>query len=65
VELPSEQLTIGKWTFDRPQVLAFSEPVGSAGATATDGLIGNTLLSRFTLYVDYSRQRLLFAPRAH
>ena len=62
VELPSDQLTIGKWTFDRPQVLAFTEPVGSAGSTATDGLIGNTLLSRFTLYVDYARKRLYFEP---
>ena len=65
VELPSEQLTVGALTFDRPQVLAFTEPVGSAGSTATDGLIGNTLLSRFTLYVDYARTRLLFQPRPH
>jgi predicted aspartyl protease len=65
VELPSEQLTIGGWTFDRPQVLAFTEPVGSAGSTATDGLIGNTLLSRFTLYVDYTRKRLYFEPLSH
>jgi predicted aspartyl protease len=64
VELPSDQLTIGGWTFERPQVLAFTEPVGAAGSTATDGLIGNTLLSRFTLYVDYARKRLLFEPRA-
>jgi hypothetical protein len=62
-ELPAEQLTIGSLTFDRPQVLAFTEPIGSAASTDTDGLIGNTLLSRFTLYVDYARKRLLFEPR--
>ena len=64
VEIPSEQLTIGGWTFDRPQVLAFAEPTGSAASTDTDGLLGNTLLSRFTLYVDYARKRLLLEPRA-
>lgn len=62
VEIPADQLTIGDLTFDRPQMLAFAEPVGSAASTATDGLIGNTLLSRFTLYVDYSKKRLLFEP---
>ena len=63
VEIPAEQLTVASLTFDRPQVLAFTEPVGSAGSTDTDGLIGNTLLSRFTLYVDYARKRLLLEPR--
>jgi predicted aspartyl protease len=65
VEVPADELTIGAWTFDRPQVLAFTDPTGSAGSTDTDGLIGNTLLSRFTLYVDYARKRLLFEPRPH
>jgi hypothetical protein len=62
VEIPSETLTIAALTFDRPQVLAFTEPIGSAASTATDGLIGNTLLSRFTLYVDYARKKLYFEP---
>lgn len=61
-QIPAEQLTIGALTFDRPQLLAFTERVGSAASTNTDGLIGNTLLSRFTLYVDYARKRLLFEP---
>lgn len=61
-EIPVEEVSLGKWAFDRPQVLAFAEPVGSGGYTATDGLIGNTLLSRFTLYVDYARKRLLLEP---
>jgi Aspartyl protease len=64
-EIPSEQLTVGALTYDRPQVLAFTEPIGSAASTETDGLIGNTLLSRFTLYVDYARKRLLFEPIKH
>jgi hypothetical protein len=60
--IPARALAIGSLTFERPEVLAFTEPVGSAGSTATDGLIGNTLLSRFTLYVDYGRKRLYFEP---
>lgn len=62
VELPAEQLAVADLTFDHPEVLAFTEPTGSAGATETDGLIGTALLSRFTLYVDYARKRLLFEP---
>jgi len=65
VVIPARELAVGTLTFDRPDVLAFSEPVGSAASTATDGLIGNALLSRFTLYVDYARRRLLFEPRPH
>jgi hypothetical protein len=61
-EIPAEQLTIGGWTFDRPQVRAVAEPIGSAPAPQTYGLIGNTLLSRFTLYVDYRHRRLYFEP---
>jgi len=60
--IPVEQVVVAGWTFDRPAVLAFSEPVGSAGYTDSDGLIGNTLLSRFVLHVDYARKRLLFEP---
>jgi len=62
-EIPAEHVSIGALTFDRPQVLAFTEPIGAAASTDSDGLIGNTLLSRFTVYVDYARKRLLFEPR--
>ena len=47
---------------NRPDVRAFAEPAGSSASTETDGLIGNTLLSRFTVYVDYARKRMLFEP---
>lgn len=62
VTIPAAALAIASVTFDRPEVLAFTEPVGSAASTDTDGLIGNTLLSRFTLYVDYRNKRLYFEP---
>lgn len=62
VTIPSRALTVGALTFDHPAVLAFSEPTGAAASTDTDGVIGNTLLSRFTLYVDYTGKRLFFEP---
>jgi predicted aspartyl protease len=62
LEVPIEQVKLAAWTFDRPPVLAHAEPRGSGAYTATDGLIGNTLLSRFTLFVDYPRNRLLLQP---
>lgn len=62
VDVPAEQLTLAALTFDRPEVQAFAEPIGSAASTDTDGLIGNRLLTRFTLYVDYARRKLYFEP---
>ena len=63
VTIPARELAVGGLTFDRPEVLAFAEPIGSAASTETDGLIGNTLLSRFVLHIDYANKRLYFEPR--
>jgi predicted aspartyl protease len=60
--IPVEQVTMSQWTFERPAVQAYAEPVGSGGYTESDGLIGNALLSKFAMYVDYPRRRLLFEP---
>lgn len=65
LEVPIAQVKLAAWTFDRPWVLAHAEPRGSGAYTATDGLIGNRLLSRFTLFIDYSRKRLLLQPARH
>jgi hypothetical protein len=62
VEVPVDRVSLTKWTFDRPQVLAFREPTGSGAFTESDGLIGNALLARFNLTVDYPRKRLLLEP---
>jgi len=63
IEIPVQQIELAKRSFARPRVRAFAEPVGSGASTASDGLIGNELLARFTLFVDYRRKRLLFQPR--
>jgi predicted aspartyl protease len=65
VEVPVEEVSIGGWTFDHPDVLAHREPTGSGAFTSTDGLIGNTLLQRFQLFIDYPNQRLLLKPLRH
>lgn len=62
LEVPNERVKLAGWTFDRPAVLAHTEPRGSGAYTETDGVIGNTLLSRFTLFIDYPRKRLLLQP---
>jgi predicted aspartyl protease len=62
IDVPVERVSVGSLSFDRPNVRAFAEPAGSSASTETDGLIGNTLLSRFTVYVDYARKRMLFEP---
>jgi predicted aspartyl protease len=65
VEVPVEEVSIGGWTFDHPDVLAHREPTGSGAFTSTDGLIGNTLLRRFQLFIDYPHERLLLKPLRH
>ena len=60
LDVPVEQIRLGGWTFDRPAVQAYAEPIGSGAGVDSDGLIGNGLLSRFILDVDYPHRRLLF-----
>jgi Aspartyl protease len=62
VEIPAVDVSVAKWTFDRPLVQAHREPTGSGAYTDTDGVIGNTLLSRFRMTVDYPHKRLLLEP---
>jgi hypothetical protein len=64
IDIDVEELAIGALTFDRPRAQAFLDSAGSAGSTDIDGLIGNTLLSRFVVTVDYTSRRLLFEPIA-
>jgi len=65
VDVPVERVAIAGWTFDRPHVQAHREPSATGAAAETDGLIGNELLSRFRMTVDYPRRRLLLEPRQH
>jgi hypothetical protein len=65
IDVPVQEVSIGDWTFDHPRVEAQRAPSGSGAFTSTDGLIGNTLLQRFVLFVDYPHRRLLLNPLRH
>lgn len=65
IDVPVQDVSIGGWTFDHPRVEAQREPSGSGAFTSTDGLIGNTLLQRFVLFVDYPHRRVLLKPLRH
>jgi hypothetical protein len=65
IDVPVQEVSIGDWTFDHPRVEAQHAPSGSGAFTSTDGLIGNTLLQRFVLFVDYPHRRLLLKPLRH
>ncbi len=65
VDVPVDEVSLAQWSFDHPRVQAHREPSGSGAYTATDGLIGNALLTRFTMTVDYPRKRLLLEPLRH
>ena len=64
-DVPVDQVSIARWTFDRPEVQAHREPSGSGASTVADGMIGNGLLSRFTLTLDLGHRRLWLEPKRH
>jgi len=61
-EVPIDQVSLGGWTFDRPQVQAQREPAPS-GASVADGRLGTGLLSRFRMTLDVARARLWLEPK--
>jgi len=57
-------LTIGKLQIDEP-VTAFSEDRGGAfGNSQTHGNIGYQILSKFKIFLDYGRERMILEPNA-
>ncbi len=62
-DVAADQVSIARWTFDRPEVQAQREPSGSGASAVADGTIGNGLLSRFTLTLDLAHRRLWLEPK--
>ena len=57
-------LGIGKLQIDEP-VTAFSEDRGGAfGNSQTQGNIGYQILSKFKIFLDYGRERMILEPNA-
>ena len=60
-------LQLGSFRFDKP-IVGFStagEGEGSMAVEDNDGPIGNEILRRFKVTIDYSRQRMMLEPNAH
>jgi hypothetical protein len=58
------RLRIGKLEIDDP-VTAFSEDKGGAfGNSQTQGNIGHQILSKFKIFLDYGRERMILEPNA-
>jgi len=55
----AKTVTIGNTTLNKP-LINFS--TGKGAADRRDGVIGNGLLDRFKLIIDYSRQRVILEP---
>jgi hypothetical protein len=62
VRLPANHLSFASLTFDQPFIRAHREPVGSGAYTETDGVLGNELLRRFRVAIDYSRRIMTVEP---
>ncbi len=62
VEIPIENLTLGPFRFPKPRAEAYAQPVGAGGATDTDGLLGNALLTPYRVTFDYAQRALWIEP---
>jgi hypothetical protein len=58
-------LQMGQYTVASPVVALSLETEGALSATDNDGPIGNEILRRFKLILDYSRKRMWLEPNAH
>jgi hypothetical protein len=54
--------TAGSVVFDRPRLGLSRAQTGSSASDARDGIIGNELLRRYVMTVDYRRRTLVLAP---
>jgi len=63
VRLPAQRLTFAGWSFDQPLVKVFLKTATGSGAyTDSDAILGNEVLRRFLVTVDYSRKILGLEP---
>jgi hypothetical protein len=59
------KLEIGRYVIAEPIVTFSEDTKGSFAAEDNDGPIGNEILGRFKIVLDYSRRRAIFEPNAH
>jgi len=59
------QLQLGRFTVAAPIVGFSTDTKGSMAAEDNDGPIGNEIMQRFKVIIDYSRQRMMLEANSH
>ena len=57
-------LTIGKYRIDDPITLFSNDKAGAFSSSEQQGNIGQRILSKFEIYLDYAHSRLILEPNA-
>lgn len=57
-------LTIGKFRIDDPATLFSADERGAFASTAEQGNIGERIISKFTIFLDYAHDRIILSPNA-
>jgi hypothetical protein len=58
-------LQLGSFKINAPLVGLSIDSVGAMAAADNDGPIGNEIMRRFKVTIDYSRQRMMLEPNSH
>jgi predicted aspartyl protease len=58
LRLHAERVTFAGSEFDEVELKMYGDSSGAGGFTNTDGLLGNAILSRFRVTIDYSRRKI-------
>ncbi|MFY9572414.1 MAG: PDZ domain-containing protein [Blastocatellia bacterium] len=59
-----DELRIGKFQIDSPVTLFSEDKLGAFASSELQGNIGAQLISKFTLILDYGRNRIILEPNA-
>ncbi|HXM34278.1 MAG TPA: aspartyl protease family protein [Pyrinomonadaceae bacterium] len=59
-----DALTIGKFRVDNPVTLFSTDKAGAFASAELKGNIGQRILSKFTIFLDYAHSRIILAPNA-
>lgn len=60
----AKSIQLGNFVFNNPILALARDTEGSMAITETDGILGNEILRRFKVVIDYSRRRLILEPSA-
>jgi hypothetical protein len=64
-EARAESIRIGPYSIDQPLVSLSTDTIGTFAHAQFDMNLGGNLLRRFTLIIDYPKQKLILEPNSH